>query len=333
MDDYLQLVGKDKCSIERDNQHKQAPLDDLADKYRATPCSSLVATWWNEAAWPGMGLFGESYLLFSIGLIKPFWQILYPDCFSYEVCSPRLLDSLTYSVVLGVICGMIVLGYSANKIGRRTGGILTASVMSAGAIGLTSISFIFAKNPGPLFRSMSMLLFAFGFGVGGEYPLSSATATENAMGEMKRKLRLELERETRLSEASALSTSDASGHPTFHLDVSGGHCQDADESSQDHKRGQAVQLVFLSQGIGIMTNSLCLVVLLLLFGQYGAKVEGGNYSPEALLAIWRIGKQQTRDIPPCSHQHQLYQTDSLPSSLFDWCSSFDFCFIVQIGLS
>jgi len=246
--------------------------------------TALLKTWWREAAWPGMGLFGESYLLFSVGLIKPFWEILYPECFAYEVCSPQLLHSLTYAVVLGIICGMIVLGYLANSIGRRMGGITTASFMSAGAIGLALVSFCFANNPQILFRSMSVLFFIFGVGVGGEYPMSSSTAAEKAMGEMKKKLKLQLQREAARAKGTTLG---ADRHPARHLDV-WGTIQDHSETCQNVYRGRAVQLVFLGQGIGILINSLCLVVLLLLFGQYGSDVVGGNYRPEALLAIWRI---------------------------------------------
>lgn len=249
--------------------------------------TTLFKTWWNEAAWPGMGLFGESYLLFSIGLIKPFWEVLYPQCFTYEVCSPWLLNSLTYSVVVGVMCGMITVGYFANSMGRRMGGITTASFMCTGAIGLTFVSFIFSNNPRFLFLSMSILLFIFGVGVGGEYPISSSTATEKAMGEMKEKLKLELQREAACKfKANAVSPIVGNKNFARHLDVSG--MVERKEQHRNIKRGQAVQLVFLSQGIGILLNSSCIVVLILVFGQYGSLVEGGNYRAEALLSIWRI---------------------------------------------
>ncbi|KAI2507594.1 sugar transporter [Fragilaria crotonensis] len=248
---------------------------------------SLLTTWWNDAAWPGMGLFGESYILFSIGLMKPFWTFLYPECFAYQVCSPRLLGSLTYSVVLGVITGMILLGYSANLIGRRIGGITTASFMCAGAIGLALVSFIFTDNPNLLFGSTSILLFVFGVGVGGEYPMSSSTATEKAMGEMKQNLKNQLQREAARKSVAKASTPRGDPHYTRHLDVSG-PMRRLGEASRKATRGRAVQLVFMSQGIGILVNCLSLVFLLLLFGQYGSNVEAGNYTPDALLAIWRI---------------------------------------------
>lgn len=142
--------------------------------------------WLKESAWPGMGLFGESYLLFSVGTLKPIWTILYPDCFAgssyvvedgndYDgghdeygdgvpVCSDGLLHSVTYSVVLGVILGMSALGTFANRIGRRAGSILTASLMAFGALGMALISLILEDAPATLFGCMAGLLFVFGIG-------------------------------------------------------------------------------------------------------------------------------------------------------------------------
>ena len=95
-----------------------------------------------SALWHGLGLFGESYLLFSIGTLRPLWQELYPTCFSSNInnndatdddynnnnnnpssssCSNPYLtyNSLSYSVVLGVMLGMIIIGTLAGNIGRR----------------------------------------------------------------------------------------------------------------------------------------------------------------------------------------------------------------------
>lgn len=147
--------------------------------------------WLLESAWPGMGLFGESYLLFSVGTLKPIWTMLYPDCFagsSYgsdgaeggndnyggelnddgvrvsAVCADALLNSITFSVVLGVILGMFSLGIIANKIGRRVGCILTASLMAFGAVGMALVSLTLEDTPAALFGCMSALLFVFGIG-------------------------------------------------------------------------------------------------------------------------------------------------------------------------
>lgn len=130
------------------------------------------------ALWPGLGLLGESYLLFSMGTLKPVLEQLYPGCYQGG-CRVR---SLTYSVIVGVILGMLVLGYFAGTVGRRRGSIITASLMTAGAIGMMIVS-VLAKSltPNLLFDIFAGSLFVLGIGVGGEYPLSAASASEKAM--------------------------------------------------------------------------------------------------------------------------------------------------------
>jgi hypothetical protein len=53
--------------------------------------------WW--AAWsvPGLGMFSEAYIIFSIGLIKPFQQAMHPTCFkTHESCSFELVRRLRW---------------------------------------------------------------------------------------------------------------------------------------------------------------------------------------------------------------------------------------------
>lgn len=233
----------------------------------SSPTLSLFWGWLKDSAWPGMGLFGESYLLFSIGTLQPIWEILYPNCFSGDQCSSRILHSTTYSVVLGIICGMIVLGRMANSVGRRRGSIITASFMAGGATLLTLVSLILSPYPQTMFICMSVLLFLFGFGVGGEYPLSASSASEKAMGIMNQRLQQELEREQQRRNPRK------QGIIRDHIRGDGPVTQN---------RGQKVQLVFTMQGMGILLNSVALLILLLVFGQTN------EYDNQALLSIWRI---------------------------------------------
>ncbi|KAL7493310.1 hypothetical protein ACHAWT_002337 [Skeletonema menzelii] len=172
----------------------------------------------------GLGLFGESYLLFSIGTLRPLWETLYPLCFSNNnnndngantSCPHPYLtyNSLSYSVVLGVMLGMLIVGNLAGRIGRRNGSLLTASIMVGGAVILVLASWLLAGKydnsnendnsnnnkesgrPDVLFMVMSAALFLFGIGVGGEYPLSASLASERAMVAMKERRRLEEEKE------------------------------------------------------------------------------------------------------------------------------------------
>jgi MFS family permease len=220
----------------------------------------LIRRWLVESVWPGMGLFGESYMLFSIGTLTPLWRELYPDCFDNQDCKPRLLYSLTYSVVLGVIVGMITLGYAANMIGRRRGSLLTAGLMSGGAVAMVVESMILTGSVVALYRSMVASLFVFGIGVGGEYPLSASLASERAMQSAKQPI---------------LSADDS--------DKADPLITNQDERPPQD-RGRQVQLVFSMQGMGIWFNSLTMAILLYSFGQTSAD----NYDHRVLMMIWRI---------------------------------------------
>lgn len=231
--------------------------------------------WMSECAWPGMGLFGESYLLFSIGTLTPLWELLFEDCLAGETCPPRLRHSLTYSVVLGVIFGMTLLGTLANTLGRRMGSILTATLMTVGAWGMSLCSLVLVDNPPLLFRCIVCLFFLFGVGVGGEYPLSASSASERAMAALQ---------EMRVREDKEMDYTE--------LD------EDFLEETKNHTqhRGRRVQLVFTMQGLGILCNCLMMTLLLLVMGQSGNQgdLEGGEnqsvsgyYDASALLGIWR----------------------------------------------
>jgi len=235
-----------------------------------------IHRWLVKSAWPGMGLFGESYMLFSVGTLTPLWKELYPDCFdNQEVCKPRLLHSLTYSVVTGVIVGMLALGYAANKIGRRKGSLLTASLMSGGALAMVLVSIIWSSQDSVVFlyRGMAVSLFFFGIGVGGEYPLAASLASERAMEELIEKQNIVGERLKPTSSRLDNSPSTDKAAPLMRQE---NRCQ--------QRRGRQIQLVFTMQGMGIWFNSLTLMFLLWVTGQTSAE----KYEPTALLAIWRI---------------------------------------------
>ncbi|OEU05995.1 MFS general substrate transporter [Fragilariopsis cylindrus CCMP1102] len=165
--------------------------------------------------WPGLGLFGESYILFSIGTLTPIWKILYPNCFNNSnnfdnnsdnnntsSCNPIVIQySLIYGVLIGIILGMISLGYISNRIGRRNGSIITSFLMCLGSFFLVVLSILFTSSSDDdendndnddaafssgdedvvlLFHGIVLSLFIFGIGVGGEYPLSASLASEKA---------------------------------------------------------------------------------------------------------------------------------------------------------
>jgi MFS family permease len=249
--------------------------EEAASSSPVASCQYYFTKWLFTCAWPGMGLFGESYILFSIGTLKPTWEILFPDCFDGNECPSRLLHSLTYSAILGIITGMIIVGYLANTMGRRQGSIATASLMSFGALGLFFITLVLVESPVKLYRAMSVLLFVFGVGVGGEYPLSASSASEKAMGELRRKEAMEeLEQLQRQVEDERHYDDDTPSTPSPQKQVVG----------KQLYRGLRIQLVFTMQGMGIWFSSLTMTILLILTGQ----TDENSYNEQTLLTIWRI---------------------------------------------
>eukprot|EP00532_Pseudo-nitzschia_australis_P017637 CAMPEP_0168312540 /NCGR_PEP_ID=MMETSP0142_2-20121227/67952_1 /TAXON_ID=44445 /ORGANISM="Pseudo-nitzschia australis, Strain 10249 10 AB" /LENGTH=713 /DNA_ID=CAMNT_0008265511 /DNA_START=65 /DNA_END=2203 /DNA_ORIENTATION=+ len=308
------------------------------------PCCSCLRKWWTESLWPGMGLFGESYLLFSIGTLTPLWRELYPNCFNPNAnyaynnnnngnnnggggtCSPRLLQSLTYGVVLGVVFGMVLLGYLSDRIGRRKGSILTATLMAMGSLGLVGVSSLAAvatASAETVFRGTVACLVLFGIGVGGEYPLSASLASERATEEMNvngnRNVTVNVNVNTETARNQALldeerapkrrqkstqpipmpmiqSNSTTITRTPGETDYAYQAMPKTQPPNSSSNRGRRVQLVFAMQGMGIWFNSLIMLFLFwILKGQSSDDDDGDDksnnyeyYSAHDLLTIWRV---------------------------------------------
>ena len=46
-----------------------------------------------------------------------------------DVCSPKLANTLTYTQVSGIIFGQLVIGFFADRIGRKWGSVMNAAIM------------------------------------------------------------------------------------------------------------------------------------------------------------------------------------------------------------
>eukprot|EP00891_Asterochloris_glomerata_P003210 jgi/Astpho2/3210/Aster-05736 len=127
----------------------------------------------------GLGMFSEAYFVFSIGNIAPILSAEYPECWkSYKKgCTKTLTQVPNYIQIVGIILGMVTLGFIGDRIGRKWGSVTTASLMLLGAILLVSTSSPSEKGF-VIFFIVSQ--FVFGYGVGGEYPMAAGSATERA---------------------------------------------------------------------------------------------------------------------------------------------------------
>eukprot|EP01138_Halocafeteria_seosinensis_P001688 gb/GECG01001730.1/.p1 GENE.gb/GECG01001730.1/~~gb/GECG01001730.1/.p1 ORF type:complete len:599 (+),score=85.86 gb/GECG01001730.1/:1-1797(+) len=129
----------------------------------------------------GGGMFCESYFLFSVGNIKGIFEKAYPHCWGdhseHSTCPESLRASITYTEIVGVIFGMLVVGALGDKLGRRWGSRLVSGIMLTGA-------FMLCASEGPTvqgqFIMFTVALGFFGIGVGGEYPMASSSAAETS---------------------------------------------------------------------------------------------------------------------------------------------------------
>ncbi|KAG2425952.1 hypothetical protein HXX76_013325 [Chlamydomonas incerta] len=127
---------------------------------------------------PGLGMFCEAYFVFAVGNLSAVWKAVYPSCWkTHTTCDKKLSDSITYTQVCGIIFGQLVLGFCADRIGRKWGSVATAATMVVGGI-------LIVASDGPtdraLFAMFTAVQFIFGIGVGGEYPVASTSANERA---------------------------------------------------------------------------------------------------------------------------------------------------------
>ncbi|KAK9842394.1 hypothetical protein WJX84_005508, partial [Apatococcus fuscideae] len=134
--------------------------------------------WLIEWAIPGMGMFCEAYFIFSIGNVKQIITAEYPLCFSkYVTCDVTTTQVPDYMQIIGIVFGMITMGYIGDTIGRKWGSVMTVCIMSVGAILLTALNGTSEKG----FVVMYIVSqFIFGYGVGGEYPMAAGSAAERA---------------------------------------------------------------------------------------------------------------------------------------------------------
>jgi MFS family permease len=259
---------------------------------------NCLTSFFSDAVWPGLGLLGESYMLFSIGILRPIWDIIFPDCFVYQTtCTEFTIHSLTYSIIIGVIVGMICIGYASNNLGRRRGSITTASLMCIGSWSLSILSYLaaqpeFADSINSLFWCISISFFVFGVGVGGEYPLSAASASEKAIEDLQTRIALEKGEKKKAVIKSRISKllRDDTNHTCTSVSTNNNGAESTNASPMPNAvlkshRGRRVQLVFSMQGVGILLNCLVLTGLLALFGKQN---DDNEYNTAALLFIWQV---------------------------------------------
>ena len=223
-----------------------------AKKENEDECMANVH-WVKQWAVTGLGMFSNAYTILAVGNIAPILRESDPACWDptspANGCSKFLRDSVHFSVFVGIVTGMVIGGYFGDKLGRRRGLIGSALVMLIGSL------LIITSNGATLQAQYTWYVVAlgiFGLGVGAEYPLMAVASAEKAE-----------------HERLALIAAAAAAESTTPL--------------ARHKRGQEVSLSFSMQGCGNWTNTLVILLLLVMVGQTGT-----DYDAQKLTYVWRL---------------------------------------------
>eukprot|EP00243_Klebsormidium_subtile_P012450 TRINITY_DN7622_c0_g1_i1.p1 TRINITY_DN7622_c0_g1~~TRINITY_DN7622_c0_g1_i1.p1 ORF type:complete len:553 (+),score=105.97 TRINITY_DN7622_c0_g1_i1:708-2366(+) len=125
----------------------------------------------------GIGFFAEGYYMFAIGNVATVFRREYPRCWgrTHPLCTTQLIQSATYSQVVGLIAGMMLLGLVAGAAGRHISSAITVVFMLIGGILITAAD---APDQKGIFAMFSVAQAVLGFGVGGEYLIASSLAME-----------------------------------------------------------------------------------------------------------------------------------------------------------
>ncbi|CAI7671188.1 unnamed protein product [Penicillium pancosmium] len=130
----------------------------------------------------GLAIGSDGFNASIIGNIELLMGVIYPNSLTTEVAA-----RLSNAFMVGMIIGMLSFGYISDKLGRKTGAVLTTTILvlgialSAGASGLTEDG---------MFWMLIIARGIAGVGAGGEYPVAgagAAEATDEAPGIRKRR--------------------------------------------------------------------------------------------------------------------------------------------------
>ncbi|KAG5928308.1 hypothetical protein E4U42_000850 [Claviceps africana] len=120
----------------------------------------------------GIALFSDGYNAQMVGYMNPVLAKLYPD--DYDSTMKSRMSS---AFLIGEVFGMLVFGWTIDRMGRRTGVVWATVCLVLGIVLVTAAG-------GTSVRGRLWMMIAgrgvSGFGAGGEYPTCATSATEAA---------------------------------------------------------------------------------------------------------------------------------------------------------
>ena len=156
---------------------------ETASNSHATPIKSPIGSCLSESLAiivGGIGLVADGFDLCVINLVRGEIAALYPVAGGFKNSWQRSL--VTASSIFGAMFGQFVLGFLADRLGRRRLLLVSGGLTFAGALG-SACAFDFGPNHVGLWGSLVAWRFVMGIGIGGEYPLSAAHTAEHSRAE------------------------------------------------------------------------------------------------------------------------------------------------------
>lgn len=119
----------------------------------------------------GLAIGSDAYNSALMGQLLLLLTALYPDTLSVATQS-----QLTNAFIIGLILGMLAFGFISDRLGRKSGAVLTTLFLSVGII-MSAVSH--GTSDKGLFWMLTVSRGIAGFGAGGEYPVSGAGTAES----------------------------------------------------------------------------------------------------------------------------------------------------------
>ncbi|WWC87470.1 uncharacterized protein L201_002359 [Kwoniella dendrophila CBS 6074] len=175
---WADLPGSEKRSWvnSQSNVEAKREIQHIWGMFKKDPLSPL-SVYTKKYVMGGFGLFTEGYALFSIGNLSALYRAVWPACWkTHQVCDANWIAAVDYLQIIGIIFGQILVGIEGDWVGRKTGLVQDALVMTLGLVMLTA-SWGTSLQGWVICYGFSQ--FFYGIGVGGEYPMTSTTAMES----------------------------------------------------------------------------------------------------------------------------------------------------------
>ncbi|KAF2114960.1 major facilitator superfamily domain-containing protein [Lophiotrema nucula] len=119
----------------------------------------------------GLAIGSDAYNSALMGQLLLLFGELYPDTLTVATQS-----QLTNAFIIGLIIGMLAFGFISDRLGRKSGAVLTTLFLSVGII-MTAVSH--GTSQKGMFWMLTISRGIAGFGAGGEYPVSGAGTAES----------------------------------------------------------------------------------------------------------------------------------------------------------